>query len=210
MAVVADLRHCSLTDFDIDPGSVDLVLTDPPYPAQFDPLLEHLAALCDRVLRDDGSAVVMLGQRQLPAAFAAFAKHPSLKYRWSLLYQAPAPNPRIWPLRFWSVWKPLIWFAKGSPKAKRWREDRVAGERAKGLHIWQQGTEPFIDLTLAFSERGELVCDPFLGAGTTAVAATLTGRRFVGCDLDADCIRKTNARLEAVGDYLRTAAQVPA
>ena len=34
------------------------------------------------------------------------------------------------------------------------------------------------------SEKGDLVCDPFMGSGTTRVAAYYEGRSFVGCELE--------------------------
>jgi site-specific DNA-methyltransferase (adenine-specific) len=37
-----------------------------------------------------------------------------------------------------------------------------------------------------YSRPGDLVCDPFMGAGTTGVACVQTGRRFVGIEIDKD------------------------
>lgn len=39
------------------------------------------------------------------------------------------------------------------------------------------------DIVQCFAAPGALVCDPFVGAGTTAVAAIEHGRRFIGGDL---------------------------
>ena len=46
------------------------------------------------------------------------------------------------------------------------------------------------------SEPGELVFDPFLGSGTTAVAAIGAGRRFLGGDVEAGNVATARERLE--------------
>jgi DNA modification methylase len=52
---------------------------------------------------------------------------------------------------------------------------------------------------LAFSRTGDLVLDPFVGSGTTAVASRLLGRRFVGIDLDGKYARLAEERLRSEG-----------
>jgi DNA methylase len=37
-----------------------------------------------------------------------------------------------------------------------------------------------------FSKPGDLMCDPFLGGGTTAIAARTLGRGFIGADNGED------------------------
>jgi site-specific DNA-methyltransferase (adenine-specific) len=51
---------------------------------------------------------------------------------------------------------------------------------------------------LASSEPGDLVIDPFSGSGTTIVVAEQLGRRWLGCDLEAEYLRWAIARLENV------------
>jgi DNA modification methylase len=46
-----------------------------------------------------------------------------------------------------------------------------------------------------YTYRGDLVLDPFAGAGTTAVAALRTGRHYAGYDLDEAYIRLAEARV---------------
>jgi DNA modification methylase len=46
------------------------------------------------------------------------------------------------------------------------------------------------------SRPGQLVLDPFLGSGTTAEAALLTGRRVVGCELNEEFFPLIEQRLE--------------
>lgn len=45
--------------------------------------------------------------------------------------------------------------------------------------------------------EGELVLDPFMGSGTTAVAARRTGRHFVGYDTERRYVRDALARVDA-------------
>ena len=48
-----------------------------------------------------------------------------------------------------------------------------------------------------YTYRGDLVLDPFMGAGTTAVAAVRTGRHYVGFDTDADYVTLARRHIEA-------------
>ena len=53
-----------------------------------------------------------------------------------------------------------------------------------------------------YTYRGDLVLDPFMGAGTTAVAAVRTDRHYVGFDTDADYIATAEQRIAAERERL--------
>lgn len=44
-----------------------------------------------------------------------------------------------------------------------------------------------------YSQVGALICDPYEGSGSTRVAAIETGRKFIGCDLFYDDLRRERA-----------------
>ena len=47
------------------------------------------------------------------------------------------------------------------------------------------------------SVRGQVVLDPFLGSGTTAIAAARTGRSCIGIEVDKDTISIVENRMKA-------------
>lgn len=49
-----------------------------------------------------------------------------------------------------------------------------------------------------FTYSGDLVLDPFMGSGSTGVAAVRTGRHFVGYDTDADYVRQARERIDSL------------
>jgi site-specific DNA-methyltransferase (adenine-specific) len=63
-----------------------------------------------------------------------------------------------------------------------------------------------------YTYRGDLVLDPFVGSGTTAVAAVRSGRYYVGYDLDESYIRLAEARIvkerERVAEHVSTSPMV--
>jgi len=82
---------------------------------------------------------------------------------------------------------------------------RVCGtfkERA-GFHGCQLPEALLQRIVLASSNPGEIVLDPFVGSGTTAIAAKRLGRRYVGIDLSAEYVRHTEQRLASVRDESR-------
>jgi site-specific DNA-methyltransferase (adenine-specific) len=42
---------------------------------------------------------------------------------------------------------------------------------------------------------GDLVCDPFMGSGSTAVASVQAGRRFIGIEIDPAYFRIAQRRV---------------
>ncbi len=49
--------------------------------------------------------------------------------------------------------------------------------------------------------ENDLILDPFLGSGTTALACINTNRRFIGCEIDAEYYETAKARIEkALGE----------
>lgn len=57
------------------------------------------------------------------------------------------------------------------------------GRKANG-HPCSRALEHFVWLVHWWSEPSDLVCDPFMGSGTTGVAAANMGRRFIGIEIE--------------------------
>lgn len=51
-----------------------------------------------------------------------------------------------------------------------------------GEHQTEKPVSLMMELITLFTNPGEVVCDPFMGSGTTGVACVKTGRRFIGIE----------------------------
>lgn len=65
------------------------------------------------------------------------------------------------------------------------------------FHPTQKPLGLISELIAKHSNPGDLVLDCFSGSGTTAVAAGLSGRSFVGCELDKGYFEKSAERIKA-------------
>lgn len=65
-------------------------------------------------------------------------------------------------------------------------------------HPTQKPLRLFQELVQKHSKPGDLVVDPFVGSGTTAVAAVQHRRRFAGCDIDSDYLKIARKRVRDV------------
>lgn len=72
------------------------------------------------------------------------------------------------------------------------------GMHEKTPHPTQKPEELLRKLVLASSNAGDLVIDPFLGSGTTAVVAEQLGRRWRGCDISLEYCQWAAQRIELV------------
>ena len=85
--------------------------------------------------------------------------------------------------------------------------------------MWSVGAEPCPDAhfatfpqkliepcILAGSRPGDLVLDPFMGAGTTAIVAERLARRWIGCELNPDYVAIQQRRMRGLTPGLPLAA----
>jgi DNA modification methylase len=61
-----------------------------------------------------------------------------------------------------------------------------------------------------YTYPGDLVLDPFMGSGSTAVAAVRTGRHYIGYDTDVDYVDAASARVDAERITLTATGHDPA
>jgi DNA modification methylase len=70
----------------------------------------------------------------------------------------------------------------------------------KHEHETQKPVPLMAELVELFTNRGDLVCDPFMGSATTGVAAIKLGRRFVGIELEERYFDLSCRRIQAALD----------
>lgn len=190
---VCDLRVCSCAELFASGIKPDAVITDPPYPVAFLPLFTELAESCAKA--GVPLVAVMSGQSYLPEVMRRLCEH--LEYRWMLAYLTPGGQAvQQWQAKVNTAWKPVILFGKG----KEWFGDVAVSkinDNDKRFHGWGQSESGMADLVDRLTKPGQLICDPFLGGGTTALVSLAMGRKFVGCDIDPGCVAKTKKRVEA-------------
>jgi len=193
------LYHCRFQELEkrakLKRNSVSLVLTDFPYGKEFLPQLSELSEFAKRVLKPGGLFVTYSGQYHLPEVLERLGEN--LTYRWQMASVWNGDSNMIHPLQIASQWKPILVFSKGKWKEKkRWSDVSLVREKDKSLHDWQQHESEVEMLVNYFSEPGNLVCDCLAGSFTTAIACRRNGRKFVGCDVEAECVEIGTTRLE--------------
>lgn len=177
-------------------GSVDLIVTDPPYPAEFLELYDDLGRLAERVLRPQGIAVVLTGQIFLDQVIEHLNRH--LNYGWVYVQPLPGQQSRIMGRHVMQSWKPWLAFSNGPWPSGRidWHPDMLdPSYRAKDRYRWEQDPDPAKLLIDTLSEPDGLVLDPYAGTGSYGLAALQLDRRFIGVELDADRFTECAGRL---------------
>ena len=192
------LIHGPVIDLSSIPdNSIDCIITDPPYPAEFLPAFSDLSKTAARVLKPGGSCIVMSGQMYIPEVVQRLGEH--LKYHWLLSYLTPGGQAvQVFPRKVNTFWKPLLWFTKGD-YSREWVGDvckSQTNDNDKRFHHWGQSLSGMADVVKRFSNAGDTILDPFLGGGTTGVVALSMDRFFVGADVDAAAVSTAEKRIK--------------
>jgi len=177
---------------------VDVLLTDPPYPQEFLQLYAPVFSLCDTVMSEQAISFVLCGQNNFPLVMQAFPLE--WQYIWCCCFLVQGQRVPIWPKGISAGWKPLLVYGKKPHKFKHWKFDVItpmAGDaECKSYHHWGQDEGSFRTIIHRFDLLGTIL-DPFMGSGTTLVAAKQLGRKAIGieiekkyCDIAIDRLRQ--------------------
>jgi site-specific DNA-methyltransferase (adenine-specific) len=72
-------------------------------------------------------------------------------------------------------------------------------------HPTQKPLRLFKKILLDFSNENDIVLDPFIGSGTTAIACIKTGRRFIGIEKELKYVEIANKRIKDELNQLKLA-----
>lgn len=73
---------------------------------------------------------------------------------------------------------------------------RIRHKKRRDEHPCQLPVHLLERLLLFSSDEGDIILDPFIGTGTTAIAAKRLGRKYIGIDIDPKYVEITNKKLE--------------
>ena len=205
---------------EIPDGSVDMVLADPPYNIARDNNFNTMGRAgidfgewdkgadlfsyineCFRVLNKNGSFVVFNAWKNL-GDISRHAESLGFVVKDMLRLEKSNPMPRNRDRRYITDYECVIWFTM--PKAKwvfnrqdeKYQRPKFIHSIDKGFHPTQKSLGLMENLIKIHSNEGQLILDPFMGSGTTGVAAKNLGRGFIGIEMDEGYFKIAEKRIK--------------
>lgn len=188
---------------------VDLVVTDPPYFVRYKDRAGRsiandgdpgsvLGAFTDlyRVLKPNTFCVSFYGWNSVSAFFDAW-KSAGFKAVGHIVWHKGYSSRR----GFLNARHEQAYvLAKGRPEKPARPLDDVQPWEYSGnvVHPTEKAVSVLKPLIQSFSQPGALVLDPFAGSGSTLVSAALTGRNYLGIELEAKYVELARRRLAGV------------
>ena len=197
----------------IPDGSVDMILTDPPYGMSFvsgfrkvafnaianDSSLEwidDLASELHRITKDDTAHYVFCSYHHIDKFKQAFERHFKIKNILTWVKN----NTSMGDLKgdFAPKTEFILFMQKGRCLIRGKRDCNVLQYARTGneLHPTQKPVDMLEFLISKFSDESMVICDPFMGSGSTGVAAKNTNRKFIGIELDQNYFEIAKKRIQ--------------
>ena len=193
-------------------NSIDLIVTDPPYNIgkkfgnkkekdTFDTKF-HKKWLkeCDRIIKPNGQIYVFW--------FPKFLREMSdiFEYRQILFWTKPFARMMKLTKRWENFTELILWktyseeFTFNPFRDKRntdyFNDSSCISFRSGRYHVTQKPVSLVEQLILASSNKGDIILDPFLGSGTTAIASQNLNRKFIGIEIESEYIKISRKRLK--------------
>lgn len=185
--------------------SFDLVLTDPPYGIGKDfandevddeKLYGFLCAVSAELYRVcKYNLVIEVAKNKLPLFLSAFKKW---KYEYCLVLHTNngMRNGKVGFNEFSLV----LWFTNEKRSINR-KKDHFSYALENNIKVFNhpspKGTKHYMELMHMFSNDGDTILDPFMGSGTTLIAAKQLNRNATGIEISPEYCKIAQDRLNA-------------
>jgi site-specific DNA-methyltransferase (adenine-specific) len=172
---------------------------------------------CQRVLKPNGTIWVS-GTLHVIFSIGYAMQQLGFKILNDITWEKPNPPPNLSCRYFTHSTETVIWAAKNEKSKHRFNYDLMrqtnggkqmktvwtmtapgGEEKTHGKHPTQKPIALVERCILASTDEGDFVLDPFLGGGTTAVAAARQARHCVGIEADDQHIKLSISRVKAAG-----------
>ena len=178
---------------------------------------------CKRVLKSNGSFYISCTYHNI-AEIIIILKQLGLEIKNVIVWQKINAMPNMTKRVFTHSTEFIVWAIKGkrwifnyeelktiNPKKKKdgsakqmrdvWSlplvqgKERLRNKDGRALHPTQKPEELLHRIIIASSNKGDIVLDPFLGSGTTALVAQKLGRKWIGIEIKDKYIKAAKKRL---------------
>jgi hypothetical protein len=184
----------------IEDGSVDIIITDPPYPHEFIECWSKLSEVASKKLKPFGLCIAYSGKLHLDECMSRLGEH--LTFYWQMVFLQTV-TPTVHPRKVNTKYKPILIFQNVPPGEKPRAHDRyfidvIEGEQVeKDSHEWQQSADGLVKIIDTFTSVGDLILEPFSGGGTTPAVARQMDRRCIAFEIDEKAYKASVGRVFA-------------
>ncbi len=203
----------------IPDNSIDIVLTDPPYGLNKNgvrndadlSLFNNIMPECNRVLKNNSFFITFFSTKFLPQLF----KNNPFDYFWQIILYCPEGRVKS-PIGYTKYMSCFI-FKKGEPKIIHWNKDIFIDTPGKMIepdegYIDHPTPKPkrFIkEILKMFTKNNDLILDPFIGSGSTAMACLQLNKKFIGFEIEKKYYKIALERVQkALGSVIKESRNI--
>ena len=175
---------------------------------EFDAWKESMDAMfkeCARVSKVGGSMIVFMSIIKVETIIQLASKH-GFYYKTTGIWHKLNPMPRNMNLHFINSTETWIYFTYKKHTGTFNNEGKAvhdffetavtpSGEKKHGKHPTQKPVALMEQFVKLLTNEGDVVFDPFMGAGSSGVAALEHGRKFIGAELSSEYCEISERRL---------------